>query len=158
MPSTSEARPLLDYEAPNRFVNDVELARKVRRYLNVMKNRSAVTLLPENDDELAACNYNKHSVAAALLDSGLFPVEGFSVTARGIGWSGRGRVPVLSRPYMYLSHLLRMDWQDVCTLFGPQTINDMLVFQWDPFPKTAHALIMARLKRYLENGTPVTGH
>lgn len=158
MAVTSEPRPLLDCEAPDRFVNDVELARKVRRYLKVMKNRSAVTLLPESDDELAACQYNKHSVAAALLESGLFPVAGFSVTSRGIGWSGRGRVPVLSRPYMYLSHLLRMDWRDVGILFGPQTVNDMLVHQWDPFPKTAHALIMARLKGYLENGTPVTGH
>lgn len=157
MPATSQPRPLLDYEAPSRFVNDVALARKVRGYLRVMKNRSAVTLLPESDDELPACQYNKHSVAAVLLDSGLFPVEGFSVTSRGIGWSGRGRVPVLSRPYMYLSHLLRMDWRDVGMLFGPKTINDILIHQWDPFPKTAHALIMARLRGYLENGTPVTG-
>jgi hypothetical protein len=146
MPVTSQPRPLLDYEAPNRFVNDVELARKVRLYLKAMKNRNAVTLLVESNDELAGCQYNKHSVAAVLLDSGLFPVEGFSATSRGIGWSGRGRVPVLARPYMYLSHLLRMDWRDVELLFGPKCINDILIHQWEPFPKMAHALIMARLR------------
>jgi hypothetical protein len=158
MPATCAPRPLLDYEAPNRFVNDVELAREVRRYLRGLKDRSAVTLLPETDAELAACHNNKHSVAAVLLDSGLFPVEGFSVTPRGIGWSGSGRVPVLSRPYMYLSHLLRMDWRDVALLFGPETVNDMLVHQWDPYPKTAHALIMSRLKRYVERGAPAVGY
>jgi hypothetical protein len=157
MHDVPQPRELLDSKAANRFTHDQPLVRKVLHCLKAMETPASLTLLPVTSAGLVGCSYNRNSPAAVLLASSLFDVQGFSLTPRGLGWTGPGRVPVLARPFAYLSHLLRMDWRDVVLLFGPACPNDILMHQWEPFPKTAHALITYRLQHYLQHdGNPVT--
>jgi hypothetical protein len=155
MPKTPKPRPVLDQDARNRFTVDKKLLRRVYNYLKSCKEPDALELLPGTKDQLAQCKNRQATVAALLVASGRFDVEGFSVTNRGLQWAEQPRVPVLLRPYAYLSHLLRMSGDTVELLFGPQNLNDMMMHQWDPLPKTAHGLLMTRLDRYFREGTAV---
>ncbi|MEX3983913.1 hypothetical protein AB4Y45_33550 [Paraburkholderia sp. EG287A] len=99
---------------------------------------------------------NAHTnVGAVLLASGQFEVEGFSVTPAGVRWGKHLDDAGWLHPYFYLATFLGMGSDELTLLFGPRCLNDHMMHQFEPMPKTDHALLVARLEHYLREGTPV---
>jgi hypothetical protein len=96
------------------------------------------------------------NLGAVLLASGEFPLEGFSVTKAGVRWAECPEEEGWLHPYFYLGKLLAMGSDELTLLFGPRCPNDLVMLQFEEFPKTEHALLVARLEHYLREGTPVS--
>ena len=148
-------RPLLDPEAPDRFTVDKRLLRSLLSYLQSFTHPEKLTVLPETKEQLKKCEDRRDIVAAIINASGMFDVDGFKVTHKGLRWTTHPKVGALIRPYAYLSHLLRMEADLVRLLFGPHCPNDLLRHQWSAYPVTDHGLVVARLEHYLVNDTAI---
>lgn len=150
MPNRSfKPREVLASDSPNRFKVDKPLLRQVYNYLKSYKSPNTVALIPRTLAQHFKCS-PLNTVAAILAASEQFSVQGFYVTEVGLQWAEHPDVPVLARAYAYLSYLLQMDSNTVELLFGQQCPNDLVMHQWDPYPETAHGLLLARLKNYLQ--------
>jgi hypothetical protein len=142
-------RAVLDNKAPGRFEVDHPMVKRVHAYLRSWCASGKVSFLVESDEDYAKVTDKLAGVAAVLAASGRFPVQGFSVSDKGVRWAHRTRIEPFAHPYLYLSQLLRMYVDDVRLLFGPRCLNDHMIFQFEPMPAGENALLLARLERYM---------
>ena len=155
MSRKSAPKPILDDDAPNRFKTDTLTLNRVVAFLEKHREGNPVSLLPDPDKPFTYSAAHSTNVAQVLLESGKFDVEGFSVTKTGVRRAHRTRIPAVIHLYFYLSYLLRMDADTLLLLFGPQQLNDRMIYQFEPYPDTDEKLLLGRLTRFQREGDPV---
>lgn len=148
-------RVLLDPDAPDRFKVDTDALLKIKELLERVPSPQSICLLPETKEQLDKFADQRRMVSAVILSHAGFEVEGFRVSETGLKWDTQPEVDAVLRQYVYLSHLLHMDADDVRLLFGPRNLNDMMITQFDSMPKSEVGMIIMRLARYLREGNAV---
>lgn len=153
--SVPKARPLLDPEATDRFQPDMKLIRQIKEFLESAPEPSRIRFLPESQKQLEKCPNRNDIVAAVVLASGKFDLEGFGLGKKGLRWDTQPEVAAFVRPYVYFSHLLHLDADAVKFLFGQRNMNDMMMLQFDTTPETDVGMIVFRLNRFLREGNAI---